>query len=194
MNLFRRIPSLLLVIFFAFLFVGCQGFAKYAPPIEPNNDLDVSQAYVFGKFELTDDSDEKTLTIALNIVDVNNEENQYHVKFTKDIEMNTYGIVILPGTYMIKEVLFIDYMKEILRRVEFDWEDARLLRSFEIKAGEMLYLGDFVGKTEYNRSFYDIQMGFSLFSISNNYNITYQALLSENKKLEVLESSNIFEE
>jgi hypothetical protein len=185
--------SIRIYVFFLVLFVlsGCQGFAKYVSQVDPLADTDLSMAYIFGKFCLTENSSDK-LDIALNVSDENG-ENPHHIRFIKDSRQFIYAVSIEPGTYRIKEVLFTDFLKEIMGKKDFAANDMRLMESFELKAGDLFYIGDYTGVTQVMQALNNtVSQTFLITSIEDNYDDAYTALMASNPKLEVLTPRSIF--
>lgn len=134
----KKITVLLLLLILVSSCVSFSGPAKVDELPNPE------KAYLYGNFEIIRAFG--MLSIAIKIENIDN-GNAYFLRLYEP-EENVYATAVLPGSYAITGIHYGWTTGETAEVKEVKTFNSQLTQTFDIAAGDALYLGDYKGSTD----------------------------------------------
>lgn len=175
----KNILGLFFVLFF-FIFMGC---ASYAPILSNADEVNTEMAYIFGEFGLIQTSGDMAIALVLE------GPKKYTIRLIKDTN-NIYPIEVKPGKYKITSILYLYAFGEIGGKDKIKSSNPELTQEFEIKSGDLCYIGDFVGSITSSSRGYNMMLA----DVKNDFKMTSHILKERYPNLSSLKIKSIYSE
>jgi hypothetical protein len=179
MKLFRLALSLM---FLGGLLSGC---TEFAIPINPDETLEPSNGYLYGRFSISSGAlTPLQMGFAVSTLDM---KHQKIIRFER--EDDTYAVALKPGSYKMTSIVFTKtYQKEGEEALPSSLADHVIL----VEPGKAYYIGDYVGDAEMMFAVLFTANNWRLKEVKNNYTATTERLEALYPQFKVLPKIDVY--
>lgn len=139
-------------------------------PVESDIIPKLNNGYIFGKFSLTEGAEVETIVVVLRNTDKKMIEYRMNLKTEKPV----YCIEVTPGNYVIEGYKY-------LGGLQVKNQDFLGFENFQVKNGEVMYLGDYSGHCKSSHMYiggsFIFNYKWKLDQVTNNFDETKAKLL-----------------
>jgi len=188
----HRVKKLLLIAGLNLMMLLCVSCAFYSTPVKRAGEINKNHAILYGRFyyghHFAEEPNPAWYTAGVWIRNETTDRTQYIELREKNA---VYAVQVEPGSYRITGLVKTDNEHGVKGRITFPATNqaAWLARTFDVRKGERIYIGDYQGETKLD---YPI-LTFKLRYITNNFAATTAEFRNNYPELMTTTAASIFD-